>query len=166
MIEIRSATTADISLIHSLARQVWFVTYGPLQPMEKIEYLFELMYTPLSLKEQMEVKKHCFILAKDESGYLGYASYEINAARLNNTKIHKIYVLPAAQGKGVGKAMVDWIGDCAREHNDQTLSLNVFRKNPALQFYQKLGFTVMKEVDVDVGNGITMNDFVMEKRLS
>jgi|SRR5579859_6031197 len=166
MVEIRSATTEDVSLIHQLAGQVWFLTYGPLQPKEKVEYLFELMYTPASLKEQMEVKKHRFILAKDETGYLGYASYEINAPILSTAKIHKIYVMPNVQGKGVGKAMINWIAGRAIENNNRILSLNVFRKNPALQFYQKLGFAIMNEVDVYVGNGITMNDFVMEKKLT
>ena len=164
--EIRTATTDDIPLIQQLARQVWFVTYGPLQPKEKIEYLFELMYTPASLRKQMEAQKHRFILVIDETGYLGYASYEINSDNSNTAKIHKIYVMPNAQGKGVGKALVNWIADKAIENNNRILSLNVFRKNPALQFYRTLGFAIKKEVDVDVGNGITMNDFVMEKKLT
>ena len=32
-------------------------------------------------------------------------------------------------------------------------------------FYEKLGFAVIKEEDIDIGNGYFMIDFVMEKKL-
>ena len=46
-----------------------------------------------------------------------------------------------------------------------SLLLNVNRQNKAKFFYEKLGFTVIKEEDIDIGNGYFMNDYVMEKRL-
>jgi ribosomal protein S18 acetylase RimI-like enzyme len=107
-----------------------------------------------------------FILSKDETGYPGFASYEINCKDLPTTKIHKLYVLPQAQGKGVGKKLIDTICEIARKNNNQTLSLNVYRENPAIDFYEKIGFKKVNEVDIDVGNGFTMNDFVMEKAVS
>ena len=106
MIEIRQATSDDILLIQQLAKQVFYFTYVPLQPKEKVDFLFHLMYSESSLKEQMEKKNHKFLLAKDETGYFGYASYETNYKNLGKTKIHKIYILPVAQGKGVGKELV------------------------------------------------------------
>ena len=33
------------------------------------------------------------------------------------------------------------------------------------EFYEKLGFTVIKEEDIDIGNGYLMNDYVMEKKI-
>jgi ribosomal protein S18 acetylase RimI-like enzyme len=107
-----------------------------------------------------------FIIAKDETGHLGYASYEINSKKIGLTKIHKIYVLPNAQGKGVGNMLINKITAIALQNKNQTLALNVYRKNPAIEFYQKLGFSIVKEVDIDVGNGFTMNDYEMEKDLT
>jgi ribosomal protein S18 acetylase RimI-like enzyme len=46
------------------------------------------------------------------------------------------------------------------------LLLNVNRNNPAKSFYKKLGFTVIKEDDIDIGNGYFMNDYVMKLQLS
>src|SRR5579871_3115790 len=142
MIEIIQATTADIALIQQLAKATFFATYLPLQPAEKVNYLFDMMYTRASLQAQMIEKRHRFILVKDESTYLGYASYELNSDQSSSTKIHKIYVMPNAQGKGVGKAMINHIAAAAKEHFNDALILNVYRKNPALDFYQKLGFKV------------------------
>ena len=165
MIEIIEATIQDLLLIRQLAEQTFHITYLPLQPKEKVDYLFDRMYNPTSLTEQIKNGQQ-FILAKDETGYLGYASYEKNYKKNGVTKIHKIYVLPNAQGKGVGKKMIERITSTAVQNKNQTLSLNVYRKNPAIDFYQRLGFKIAKEVNIDVGSGFVMNDYVMEKKLS
>ncbi len=164
MIEITEATSQDLPLIRQLAELTFHVTYLPLQPREKVEYLFDLMYNPTSLSEQMKNGQR-FILAKDETIYHGYASYEINCKKIGLTKIHKIYILPIAQGKGVGKKLINYIGEIALQNKNQILSLNVYRQNPAIDFYEKLGFKKIEEVNIDVGNGFTMNDYVMEKSL-
>ena len=36
----------------------------------------------------------------------------------------------------------------------------------SIRFYEKLGFSVVGEEDIDIGQGYFMNDFVMEKKLS
>jgi ribosomal protein S18 acetylase RimI-like enzyme len=46
-----------------------------------------------------------------------------------------------------------------------TLQLNVNRNNPAKIFYEKLGFAVLNEEDIDIGNGYFMNDYVMQKMI-
>jgi len=165
MIEIIKATAQDLLLIRQLAEQTFHVTYLPLQPKEKVDYLFAMMYSSASLADQMKNGQQ-FVLAKDEAGYQGYASYEINSKKEGVTKIHKIYILPTAQGKGVGKALMDFIAKIAIQNKNQTLSLNVYRQNPAIDFYEKIGFKKVEVVDINVGHGFTMNDYVMEKKIS
>lgn len=164
MIEIIEATSDDIGLIRQLAEQTFHATYLPLQPKEKVDYLFGMMYSLPSLADQMK-KGQRFIIIKDQTGYLGYASFEINCKKAGVTKIHKIYVLPAAQGKGIGKKLIDAISVSAHQNKNEILALNVYRQNPAIEFYEKLGFKKTEEVDIDVGNGFMMNDYVMEKGL-
>jgi ribosomal protein S18 acetylase RimI-like enzyme len=164
MIEIIEATSPDLPLIRQLAEQTFHSTYLPLQPKEKVDYLFDLMYSPSSLADQMKNGQR-FILVKDEAGYQGYASYEINCKKTGVTKIHKIYILPTAQGKGVGKALINCVAKIAIQNKNQTLSLNVYRQNPAINFYEKIGFKKVEEVDINVGHGFIMNDYVMEKKI-
>ena len=71
----------------------------------------------------------------------------------------------STQGKGVGKTLIDHISGKLLQQKVHTLRLNVNRLNKARLFYEKLGFTVIKEEDVDIGNGYFMNDYVMEKKL-
>ena len=42
------------------------------------------------------------------------------------------------------------------------LELNVNRENKAIGFYKKLGFTIIAEEDIPIGNGFFMNDYVMQ----
>ena len=165
MIQIRQATTQDISLIHQLAKEVFFPTYEPLQPKDKVAYLFNLMYNEASLTEQMLKKNQTFLLVEDETGYLGYASYEFNYKGQNKAKIHKIYVMPSAQGKGVGRVMINWIANVTKQNKMDSLLLDVYRHNPAIQFYERLGFQKVAEQVTEVGNGFVMDDFVMEQKL-
>jgi len=41
----------------------------------------------------------------------------------------------------------------------------VNRNNVAKDFYEKFGFIVIKEEDLDIGNGYFMNDYVMQKNI-
>src|SRR5260221_1777462 len=164
MIEIIAATFQDVQLIRQLAEQTFHVTYLPLQPKDKVDYLFDLMYNTSSLTAQMN-KGQQFIWEKDETGYLGYASYEINYKDQDKTKIHKIYIMPTAQGKGVGKELVNHIGGIARLNKNTIFLLDVYRHNPAVRFYEKIGFKKVEEQITEVGNGFVMDDFVMEKSI-
>jgi hypothetical protein len=38
----------------------------------------------------------------------------------------------------------------------------VNRYNKARQFYEKMGFVVIGEEDIDIGNNYLMNDYIME----
>ena len=42
------------------------------------------------------------------------------------------------------------------------LELNVNRQNIAVGFYKKLGFNIVAEEDISIGNGFFMNDYVMQ----
>ena len=163
--EIIKAGLNDFNLIHSLAENVWPQTYKNILTPQQIEYMFEMMYSQKAYNEQIENKGHHFILIKDESGYLGFASYELNYNNTPVTKIHKIYVLPETQGKGVGRAMINEIAAIAKQKGDTQVSLNVNRFNKAVGFYENIGFVNTGQEDIDIGNGYLMEDFIMVKTL-
>ena len=81
------------------------------------------------------------------------------------TKIHKIYILPNNQGKGIGKICIDFVIDLAKVRLFEKVTLNVNKFNKALSFYEKNGFNIVKDVDIEIGNGFLMEDFIMEKSI-
>lgn len=162
--EIVKASLKDVVLINKLAEQVWEPTYKDILSVAQLEYMFGMMYSPKSITEQLEIKGHQFLLIKDETGYCGFASYEINY-QPGITKIHKLYVLPELQGKGVGRLLLGAIEREARNNGNTTITLNVNRFNTALNFYNKTGFIKVGTEDIDIGSGYLMEDYIMEKQI-
>ncbi|GAB2541878.1 GNAT family N-acetyltransferase [Spirosoma aerophilum] len=165
MITITEATEPDFPIIRDIAYQTWPSTFGEILSAEQIEYMLNMMYSMDALKAQVNEKNHVFLLAQDsDSGvYLGFISYEFDYNGQSKTKIHKIYLLPASQGKGVGRLLIDQVAGLASAHGNTTLSLNVNKFNKAIQFYERMGFSTVNTETIDIGNGFIMDDNVMEK---
>jgi diamine N-acetyltransferase len=165
MIELTPVTEKEYTIVHELAYEIWPHAFKDILSPVQINYMLEMMYSLPAIKEQVEQKGHCYVLAKDDNRYVGYVSYEINCKTQGKTKLHKIYVLPELQGQGVGKIFVNYVADKARENGNKYLYLNVNRFNNAVKFYEAMGFKIIAEEDIDIGNGYYMNDFIMEKEL-
>jgi diamine N-acetyltransferase len=104
MIHIEIAKTAEhFTHIQAIAYKTWPNTFGDILSPEQISYMLDMMYSSTALKAQVADKQHIFVLAKEGDSYLGYLSYELNYKNSLKTKIHKIYILPETQGKGIGK---------------------------------------------------------------
>jgi GNAT superfamily N-acetyltransferase len=160
-ISFRFADFDDINTIGFLAQQIWPVTYGHIVPSDQLDYMLKLFYSPASLRKQMTEDKQRFVMVEEGDDAVGFASWA-PAEEPGVFKLHKLYVLTGRQGKGRGKAMLDFIFDDIRAQGAKVLRLNVNRYNKARQFYEKMGFSVVREEDVAIGNGYFMNDYVME----
>jgi ribosomal protein S18 acetylase RimI-like enzyme len=163
MIKIVTATANDYKTIQNIAHQTWPIAYGEILSKAQLDYMLDAFYNEDALKDSVENKGHYFILAKEDEETLGFASYEHHYNQKQQTKIHKIYILPETQGKGIGKTLIDFVENTAKENDSTALSLNVNRFNKALHFYQKLGFEIVEEVNIELDHGYLMEDYVMEK---
>lgn len=164
-IEIHKADISDIPRIQQIANITWPVTFKDILSQEQIKYMMEMMYSVTTLSEQIVTKNHVFLLACQGNQDLAFTSYELNYNGTASTKIHKIYILPTAQGKGIGKLLINKIAAIAKNNLNNTLSLNVNRDNKAISFYEKMNFRIVKEENIDIGQGFLMEDYVMEKLL-
>ncbi len=166
MASIRKAGIEHIHLIMDIARQTWPVAYGEILSPDQMKYMLNLFYSEASLQEQMLQQQHKFILVFDNDAAAGFASYSPkNSEEPSVFRLHKIYIHPNQQGKGTGKVVLDYIISDIKSSKATALELNVNRHNKALHFYQKLGFEITREEDIDIGNGYYMNDYLMRKVL-
>jgi GNAT superfamily N-acetyltransferase len=160
-ISMRPADLDDINTIGFLAQQIWPGTYGDILSTEQLQYMLNLIYNPVSLRRQMLDDKHQFLMVEEGEEPIGFAAWG-PANEPGVVKLHKLYVLPGQQGKGLGRSILDFIFQAIRPEGARILRLNVNRHNKARQFYERVGFVVTKEEDVPIGNGYFMNDYVME----
>ena len=165
MLTITTATEADFPTIRKIAYETWPVTYGNILSETQLNYMLGNFYSDATLLKNFTEKNHKFLLIADESGVLGFASYEHHYQQAAVTRLHKLYVLPQAQGKGAGKQLLDEVERLAQENQQNKVSLNVNKFNNAYAFYLKNGYEKIGEIDIPIGDGFLMEDFVMEKKV-
>lgn len=160
MLSIRKATEKDCSLINKLASQVWEPTYGHILSKEQLDYMFDWMYAPHNLLQQMKEQQVYFIGYKNDEP-CGYISVEHQDKDLFH--LQKIYVLPSFQGCHAGSFLLKEAMKYIKSIHPEpcTMELNVNRHNKALQFYEHMGLKKVREGDFPIGNGYYMNDYIM-----
>ncbi len=161
--QITEAGADDLSVIRSIAQAAWPVAFADILTPAQIGYMLERMYSLPSLTRQTTALGHVFLLAHRAGATEGFLSYELHYGGTDKTKIHKIYLLPTSKGSGMGKSLMDRAEAIARAAGDHTLTLNVNRNNRAVHFYEKMGFQITGQEDIDIGEGYLMEDYVMTK---
>ena len=163
--EIKKAGIEDIAIIKNLAETIWPICYKEIISTEQINYMLKIMYSKLSLKEQVE-KGHQFIMAYDIDIPVGYASFsQKSEVEPRVFRLHKIYVLPNSSLKGVGTSLLDYLSNECKKLGGTELELNVNKYNTAVFFYKKKNFTIVKEEVLDFGGGYVMDDYVMRCKI-
>lgn len=160
---IRKADETDAHTINILAHATWPQTYGDILSEPQLQYMLDLFYSESSLHEQMRTG-HLFYIAEMNSEPVGFISLSHDHTA-GAYKIHKLYVHPMMQGKGIGRHLLDRMMEETRKHQGRAVRLNVNRNNPARNFYERLGFVIVGDEDIAIGEGYFMNDFIMEKKL-
>ena len=166
MLRIKQAAESDIPVIQELATATWKIAYQEILSSAQLDYMLELIYSTNSLSQQLTKQRHKFIIVLNDEEPIGFASY--SPKHENDPaiyRLHKIYILQNQQGKGTGKFILDHIIKEIKRYGTIILELNVNRHNKARHFYEKKGFTITGEADIDIGNGYFMNDYVMELSL-
>ena len=165
MLTITTASEADFPIIRKIAYETWPITYSNILSETQLHYMLGNFYSDATLHQNFTEKGHRFLLIADESGVLGFASYEHHYQQNQVTHLHKLYMLPKAQGKGAGRQLLVEVERLAQEQHQKRVSLNVNKFNKAYTFYLKNGYEKIGDIDIPIGDGFLMEDFVMEKKI-
>lgn len=152
----------EIETLSKLAHKIWNFHYPSIIGQKQVDYMLEQMYSTESIKEQIFQKGHIFTAAYSGNVMTGFMS--VSKTGESDYFIHKIYVDPKLQNKGIGTALMNHIfGD----RKNYSIRLTVNRQNiQAINFYFRKGFIIEKIIDMDIGGGFIMNDFVMLNKKS
>ena len=165
MIEIVQLGKEEIFLVHKLAHDIWPKAFRNIISSDQINYMLDWMYDINTLEEQVQTG-HLFYVVKEDGVAKGFIGLEPNYPDIEILMIHKFYVLPECQGKGMGRVLFNKAVDVAFDLDLSILHLNVNRFNPSVEFYKHLGFKVVAEEDIDIGRDYFMEDYIMELNLS
>lgn len=157
---IKDANPEHIPVIQDIAERTWWPTYSSIVGAEQLRFMLDRIYGREPLEHVMSSGSQQFIILYDENTPQGFAAYGVRPEDPTVSKLHKIYVLPETHGKGYGRVLIGEVIRRVGTGGIHTLDLNVNRHNKAINFYEHMGFKVLREEDVPIGP-YWMNDYVM-----
>ena len=160
---LRKATPADAGLIQNLARATWPSAYAAIISPQQIDFMLSQLYSPTELQRQL-AGPVSFLLLYSAQQPVGFAGF--GPLTPQRHQLHKLYVLPELQGSGAGKTLLQAVLQQVSHTPARELVLQVNRLNPAVGFYQRMGFAIWQEMDLYIGNGFYMNDYLMGLELT
>ena len=113
-----------------------------------------LGFTPEELEKERD---NMFIAAFEEEDILGCCM--LVEKDTTTVKLRQMAVLNNLQGKGIGRALMGFAENIARDRGYKIISMHA-RKN-AIGFYEKMGYKVASDEFTEV----TLPHFIMEKEL-
>jgi GNAT superfamily N-acetyltransferase len=161
---IREATIDDVEAIRNIAEQTWRQVYAPILAKEQLDFMLTEIYSADKLWAQIDKGEQTYIMLIEDDKPVAFAAFSPRHEDPEIYKLHKLYCLPQTQGKGYGKVLINKVIEETLAAGKHTLDLNVNRYNNAKTFYEKMGFEVIYEEDVPIGDYF-MNDYVMRKKL-
>lgn len=155
--EIKSGSDEDLKELSKLAQRIWNVHYPPIIGHAQVDYMLGNIYSIESLKRQINIERNIIYGAYSENEMTGFIAYSKTGPE--EYFIHKLYVNTDSHRKGIGRSLFEFV---LKNLKPKRIRLTVNRENyTAINFYFKIGFIIEKIIDIDIGEGFFMNDFVM-----
>ncbi|EIM76014.1 N-acetyltransferase GCN5 [Nitritalea halalkaliphila LW7] len=176
-VSFQQAPEEALEYITDLAHRIWPHTFGEILSPQQLTYMLDWMYAPAHLAAQA-AEGHRFYLVYTSGeevpiGFFGIQHALSPPEELRDlpagataTKIHKAYLLPERQGTGIGRSLFTFIQELALQAGSAAVFLNVNKYNvSAIRFYERIGFTRIREEVIDIGAGYVMDDYVYAQSL-
>jgi diamine N-acetyltransferase len=145
---IRRCTVADAPLLAELAARLFIESYGSTHPEpERSRYLARAFSVEKVRGEIADKDVTMFIAENDASRPIAYAFLRKTSqlpegvSNPNSFEIVRFYVEAAAQGKGVGAALMDQCLAESRQRGADLIWVQTWTQAPwAIGFYNRMGF--------------------------
>jgi len=137
------------------------IDHGSFEYRQMVKLREDMLRKPLGLgftpQELEKEKDNMLIAAFEEEDILGCCM--LVEENPETTRLRQIAVLNDLQGKGIGRALMNFAENLARDRGYKTISMHA-RKN-TVSFFEKMGYKVASDEFTE----ITIPHYVMEKKL-
>jgi ribosomal protein S18 acetylase RimI-like enzyme len=170
---LRPARLAETGPVRAVARETWEATYAEiLRPSVRATFITN-SYSNEALRQSFsrEGQANLFWVA-EETGpnprIIGFAEVYLRPSLAPDAELTRIYVLPAWQKKGVGKALLEALIQELRALRPglrpPRLWLSVAAENhQAIAFYEQRGFQFNSDFEANLpGQTLAMQEYVLE----
>ena len=164
--QIVRAEEEHLPAISDLAGVIWRACYPGIITHAQIDYMLARMYSLDVLRDEIRSQGIRYDQLLVDGKPAGFASYG-PTSEAGVMKLHKLYVLPEMQGRGLGSSLLQHVEREVRAGAGRRLILSVNKRNTkAITAYQRNSFVIAESVVTDIGGGFVMDDYVMAKELA
>ena len=156
-------SAADVSTVARLASEIWYEYYPPLIGQAQVDYMVAKFQTEAAIQEQRD-KGYEYFLTIHGDRPIGYLAL-LAEPEHQRAFISKFYLHGLSRGAGTGRHCMEFIEQIATRRGLTLLWLTVNKGNPSVKAYERLGFHIAADIEIDIGGGFVMDDFRMEKQL-
>lgn len=158
MTTIKIAQISDVPALAKLARKIWEEYYTALLGEEQVQYMLGTIQSEEAIADDLRNGK-VYWIAQENGQDVGYVGYELQDGQLF---LSKFYIQSSVRGKGVGRFLFDALKKTAQENKLTKISLTVNKHNEdTIAVYKKLGFKKVADQVADIGEGFSMDDYVL-----
>jgi RimJ/RimL family protein N-acetyltransferase len=160
-VHVREMTLADYHYLKDFLYNAIYLPPGTEPPKREIIFTPEIY---IYIKDFGSTESDCGVVAEKDGKIVGAAWTRIIPAYGHldkNTPELAISLLPEYRGQGMGTVLMNKLFDLLRERGYKRTSLSVQQDNPAVRFYQRLGYEITEEKLDHAGH----EDYIMVKEL-
>ena len=162
MVKIRRVLKADYPCLEEFLYQAIYIPEGEESPSPDIIYEPEIF---IYVKDFGEKAGDFGMLAEEAGQAVGAAWTRIIPAYGHfdsDTPELAVSMLPQFRGLGIGSRLMEKLFELLRQSGYKQTSLSVQKNNPAVRFYQRLGYKIVGDRVDHAGH----EDYLMLKRLN
>ena len=156
------SSKADIKIVAILAHKIWNQHYVPIIGQDQVDYMVAKFQSESSISNQLK-EGYLYFLIEYENKACGYLALDPNQ-ETRKLMISKIYVDVDFRGHQLGAKLLEFTLEKAINKGFKTIWLTVNKNNiNSIRWYQKKGFEIKDKIQIDIGNGFIMDDYLLEK---
>jgi len=144
-IKLKEISISDCDSLFKLMKEIYPPAYHHFWRDEG-EWYVNTQYSKENILKELseENTEYYFIIFNDEIVGNFRINWDKKLAGLSEkkqVKLHRIYLHPKTQGKGLGKALLIWLEEKAAQKGYKIIWLDAMNEQPqAFQFYKKFGY--------------------------
>ena len=156
---IRRATLDDAARLKDVAERSFVSAFGHLYPPDDLAAFLEDSYSVEQHRKYLSDPACAMWIVERNGQAIGYAlagrpcGLPHGDVRPEDGELKRIYLLPEAQGSGIGARLIQAAFDWLEQDGPCTLWIGVYSQNfGAQRFYERLGFEKVGGYEFLVGN--------------
>ncbi|RMB56964.1 GNAT family N-acetyltransferase [Dokdonia sinensis] len=161
----------QLDLLATFGRRTFYEAFHQDNNPADLEMYLEYAFAKAQLQRELSNPDCHFFFAYYRDQHVGYLKINTEIAQNEyktniSAELERIYVDAKHQRKGIGKQLLDFAENYARERDMQYLWLGVWERNPnAIRLYQRCGYEKIDTHIYVIGTD-PQTDYIMRKNLT